>query len=248
LPASDPRIAFQREFESRAINFNHDFDEMGRFGIDTEFSSDTLLEHFAMRVTGAIRVLEGGDITFGISANDGARLRINGQQVLLDNSANRLEDTFGTIHLEPGLHQLELVYFQKRLGATIELLVANELGTFTSFFGAGAPASAWSLLEAAPLSGDFNGDGKIDLSDYQQWRSTFGSTTQLAADGNFDGVVNLADYTIWRDHLHAAEGDGLARFTVGIPEPSGLWSAVTVLFLAAWGHRRAVVHPHQASP
>jgi hypothetical protein len=248
LPASDPRIAFQREFESRSINFNHDVDEMGRFGIDTEFSNDTSLEHFAMRVTGTIRVVEAGDITFGISANDGARLRINGQQVLLDNSANKLEDTFGTIHLEAGQHQVELVYFQKRLGATIELLVANELGTFTSFFGAGAPPSAWSLLEAAPIAGDFNGDGQVDLSDYHRWRETFGSTTELAADGNFDGVVNLADYTIWRDSLQVAEADGLVQRALSIPEPGALSSTVSLLFLAVVGRGAIASCGHQTGP
>lgn len=232
MSVGDPRIALHREFEAQQINFNHEIEDLGRFGVDSEFSGDALVDHFAMRVTGQIRVLQGGDITFGISANDGARLRINGQQVLLDNTANKLEDTFGTIHLEPGLHQLELVYFQKRLGATLELLVANETGTFTSFLGAGSPASSWSLLEAAPIPGDFNGDGNVDVSDYQKWRDTFGSTTELDADGKFDGVVNLADYTIWRDNQQQSPAASLADFTHAIPEPSSLAATLVLLSLA----------------
>ncbi len=56
------------------------------------------------------------------------------------------------------------------------------------------PTSPNSLLRSAflaneTLMGDFNGDHLMDASDYDIWRSTFGSTTDLRADANGNGVI-----------------------------------------------------------
>jgi T5SS/PEP-CTERM-associated repeat protein len=53
-----------------------------------------------------------------------------------------------------------------------------------------------------PISGDYNGDWKVDLADYSLWADSFGQTgDDLPADGNDDGVVDIADYTIWANHF-----------------------------------------------
>ena len=55
-------------------------------------------------------------------------------------------------------------------------------------------------LAAAPLPGDYNLDGEVDLDDYHTWRGKFG-TTDSAADGNDSGTVDTADYVFWRDRF-----------------------------------------------
>ncbi|MCH2184022.1 MAG: S8 family serine peptidase, partial [Mariniblastus sp.] len=55
-----------------------------------------------------------------------------------------------------------------------------------------------SLVPA--VAGDFDGNRVADDGDYDVWKSTFGSTTDLRADGNGDGVVDAADWTIWADN------------------------------------------------
>jgi hypothetical protein len=48
------------------------------------------------------------------------------------------------------------------------------------------------------LAGDFNGDLSVDQLDYNIWRETYDSTTDLRADANNNGRIDLADLAIWR--------------------------------------------------
>ena len=69
------------------------------------------------------------------------------------------------------------------------------------------------------VSGDYNGDTVVDSEDYDLWRASFGSTTNLAADGNGNQVIDAADYVVWRDTLGATLGAGTAA---AVPEPSSV--------------------------
>jgi hypothetical protein len=56
-------------------------------------------------------------------------------------------------------------------------------------------------LPITKRGGDFRDDEIVDEADYELWKMTFGSMSDLRADGNGDGTVNAADYTIWRNNL-----------------------------------------------
>lgn len=91
----------------------------------------------------------------------------------------------------------------------------------------------------ALMTGDYNADGAINQIDYAYWRSTFGSTTQLAADGNNNNKIDAADYITWRKHLGAANDGG----GMGVPEPGAFisWlSLVGILTLARSSQRLKV--------
>jgi hypothetical protein len=66
----------------------------------------------------------------------------------------------------------------------------------------GAPVASTSY-GVPPIAGDFDSSGTVDNLDYDLWKSTFGSTTDLRADANGDGGVDAGDYTVWRDNLGA---------------------------------------------
>lgn len=72
------------------------------------------------------------------------------------------------------------------------------------------------------LRGDYNGDGEVDASDYEVWRTSYGDTVTSVADGNADGVVDAADYTVWRDNVGLTweSLSSLPSLTTATPEPS----------------------------
>ncbi|QDU58687.1 hypothetical protein [Aeoliella mucimassa] len=80
-----------------------------------------------------------------------------------------------------------------------------------------------NVLSAEPLSGDYNGDGIVNLADYTVWRDSLGSTTDLRANGNdtgaSQGVVDMADYQTWKTNFGQTAAAGSVQ-TASVPEPS----------------------------
>src|SRR3989304_5436917 len=85
-----------------------------------------------------------------------------------------------------------------------------------------------SVSAIVPPSGDYNYDGRVDFSDYNEWRKAFGDSASYA-DGNNDGVVDAADYVVWRDAL----GSNDAIAAASVPEPTSLVSAAIGLYTLA---------------
>jgi len=78
------------------------------------------------------------------------------------------------------------------------------------------------------LPGDADRNGAVQQADYDIWRASFGSNTQLAADHNKNGIVDSADYVIWRDNLGLSAGSGGA---IATPEPSAA-TTVSIALMA----------------
>lgn len=56
----------------------------------------------------------------------------------------------------------------------------------------------YKILAKTP--GDANGDGSVDILDYNIWRNEFlGISTTKQSDFNNDGIVDILDFTIWRN-------------------------------------------------
>jgi len=54
-----------------------------------------------------------------------------------------------------------------------------------------------------PLRGDANGDGVVDILDYNIWRDEFlGILTTKKSDFNHDGIIDLLDFNIWRNAIN----------------------------------------------
>ena len=69
-----------------------------------------------------------------------------------------------------------------------------------------ASTNSISVPGSTPPDGDYNGNGVVDAPDYNVWRDTFGSTTELDADGNNNGMIDAPDYNVWRDDFGSTGG------------------------------------------
>lgn len=86
------------------------------------------------------------------------------------------------------------------------------------------------------LSGDYNGDGTVNLADYTVWRNSLGASgAGLVADGNGDLHVDALDYQLWRSHFGQQLG-GQPGQVAGIPEPS---AGLLAIFFGMLGIRQS---------
>jgi hypothetical protein len=101
----------------------------------------------------------------------------------------------------------------------------------------------YSYATAVGAPGDYDHSGVVTTADYNLWRSTFGSTTNLLADGDHDGIVDAADYVVWRN---AATGGPSLGTSVAVPEPA---SCLLMLcgFFGIMGGRRQNHSNHRRS-
>ena len=80
--------------------------------------------NYALVGTGTLHVNTPGTFSFAISGDDGGRLRIDGGDVIVDNTLHAFGDRFGKVSLGEGDHTFEWVGFQSSGGAGWELSVA----------------------------------------------------------------------------------------------------------------------------
>lgn len=112
--------------------------------------------------------------------------------------------------------------------SSIDLDFSGLTGSMAFYVYGDSQAGAIEYVAAPALAGDYNGDGSVNATDYNAWRSTYGSTVLAAAagaDGNADGLINAADYTVWRDKLSAQPA--------AIPEPTTLTAVAVVTSLVS---------------
>ncbi|MGD9637213.1 MAG: S8 family serine peptidase [Pirellulales bacterium] len=106
--------------------------------------------------------------------------------------------------------------------------------------GIGRYAATVGFGPGTGISGDYNGNGRVDAADYTIWRATLGSTTDRRADGNGDGKVDTADYSYWKQRFGQSSGSAAYSITsdglqLRVPEPAtvgllGMASLAVALF------------------
>ena len=132
LPAGDPGVEADFTFRYDVINL-HDSaggGSTGLFGLDEAFPDDDFLgddDDFAIHVTANLRVPAGadGDFIFAVNSSDGSRLRIDGADVIVDNTRHDASISTGTVTLSAGDHALDLVHFERDGEASLELMYAS---------------------------------------------------------------------------------------------------------------------------
>ena len=106
---------------------------------DTHAADNT---DFAANIYGNIIIDTADFYTFMTVNDDGVRLRIDSNDIIVDNSYHPERVFFGTAYLSAGTHFLELAFFEGGGEASLELLGAQ--GTYTSY-----DSNAFALVGAA---------------------------------------------------------------------------------------------------
>lgn len=86
---------------------------------------------FAMEIHGKLQVLQPGTYTLGVTSNDAAKLSLNGEVLFADEDRHPTRDTFVTVELAAGEHDIHLVMFQRLGSAVLEFYYAR--GSKTEF-------------------------------------------------------------------------------------------------------------------
>ena len=100
----------------------------GNYDSDDAFPGIALtsnMNSFAVRVTSELIVNTPGEWTFLTNSDDGVRLRIDGTDVIVDNSLHPVAHRWETTNLSAGSHDLELVFFENYGIASLELTAAQ---------------------------------------------------------------------------------------------------------------------------
>lgn len=93
-----------------------------------------------------------------------------------------------------------------------------------------ATAAEFFALPSA-ASGDFNGDGVVNLADYTVWRDTIGQQDALLpADGDGNGAIDTRDYAIWKSNFGATLPAAFENPSalLAVPEPTAILVAVSL--------------------
>ncbi|MCA9186115.1 MAG: dockerin type I domain-containing protein [Pirellulaceae bacterium] len=114
-------------------------------------------------------------------------------------------------------------------------LVTEATGSTTGAFFQLSEIELFGTPGGATKLGDVNGDGSVNLLDFDVIRGNFfqsvtGGTG--AGDINGDGAVNFIDYRIWKDN-----STGAVAATASVPEPA-TWAMLTVLGTILLGRAR----------
>ena len=136
-------------------------------------------EWFGIRYTGSTRINQPGEYTFRVASDDGTKLWIDGQLLINNDGIHPTRSGTGRIYLNPGVHEIQLDYFQgPRTMVALQFFMTPPGGSeaiFDGVFqpgvsGGGTGGFGGSTYQAGALRGDiyFLPNGTRALPDFNQ--------------------------------------------------------------------------------
>ncbi len=133
LPAGEePKVAFKLYNNVEGTSLP-DFKALGapaRSGYVHEFTLEQLdvedKDHFAVLFTSKLEIDEAGKYKFGIISDDGAKLFIDGKEVIDNDGSHSPFMKYGYTELDKGVHNVTVEYFDDYMGQRLELYYQSE--------------------------------------------------------------------------------------------------------------------------
>lgn len=83
-------------------------------------------DHFGYQFRSLINIPEKGVYKFHIYSDDGARLFIDGQEVIDNDGSHSAGEATGKVALEKGLHEIRVIYFEDYMGQALEIGITGK--------------------------------------------------------------------------------------------------------------------------
>lgn len=168
LPPGNAGILSETTVVANVVNYLGEGGE-GRFANNAVLPGGSG-DHYAMRATGFVEIPVSGFYTFGLNSDDGGRIRINGTNLMVDDSYHGPEDRFGSRFLAAGIHSFDVVQFEGDGGDSME------------FFAAPGQLTSWNA-SVFRLVGDTANGGLAATTLPQGSGGIFATSTQTLLSG-----------------------------------------------------------------
>ena len=83
-------------------------------------------DHFGYQFHSLINIPEKGVYKFHIYSDDGARLFIDGQEVIDNDGSHSAGEATGKVALEKGFHEIRVIYFEDYMGQALEIGITGK--------------------------------------------------------------------------------------------------------------------------
>ena len=180
-------------------------------------------DYFGLRLMGTIEIPTGGNWTFGLGSDAGARLIINGEVVVNDDANHSFRFGSGSVMLDAGTHDIEIRYLERNYSQGLVLTWEGPGGQLEEV----VPSSAIAPAPLLSPGGEYAGSGWLSAEWMTGRYSALGSipwdsgarTTTTALDKVNWRVADVPFYAGGPTNYFAARITG----TINIPE-SGDWT------------------------
>ncbi|MCB1305750.1 MAG: hypothetical protein KDK37_15790 [Leptospiraceae bacterium] len=124
-------------------------------------------DNISIRISGSVQVNRAGSYSFITRSDDGVRLRIDGKLVIDQWRPMGITEYSATLSLTPGVHSVQLEYFEQGGGAHLELLWKRPNQDIASLLATTGSLTSTSLMvrDNSGMVGDWKADyfkGKLE--------------------------------------------------------------------------------------